>query len=728
MPSFAKIVPWLRQRRLGIAASSLIAVLIVGALFSRAQQSEPGSTEVAKVTRHVKPNEPEPRVGIIKQIDKGLGAVVEFLETVLFYRVGSRKGEYVVMDHREEYVRPAGETGQFRRLDPDGTRPELEITAKKAEGLAAVDQLIRGPEKNFIRNGFVDDKPVEFISIGVDTSTKYVLVKAGEGEGEYRKQLPKRQRLSDDPNDVLTPSEVERLASLERLKVDEEPVDSSRPYVFFERTGGVPLVVAWLVIGGIFCTIYFRGFNIRGFFHSLQVVRGKYDDPTEPGEVTHFQALSSALSATVGLGNIAGVTIAMTIGGPGAFFWMIVCGVLGMSSKFAECTLGQKYRTVKPDGTVQGGPMEYLYRGLKEIRLAPLGTVLSIAFAVMCVLASFGGGNMFQVNQSGSVVVSVLQTGNRADRRAVRAEIADAAERGDDAALQDAEQRQVALEKKMDRFGDIFKAGYGVVMAILVGAVIIGGIRRIGAAAEKIVPAMCLLYIAVCLYIILMHFNRIPGLFASVFTDAFTGQAFGGGLIGVIVVGFQRAAFSNEAGVGSAAIAHSAARTEEPVREGVVALMGPFIDTIVVCSMTAMVILITGAWNNEVWVVKNGLEGAALTARAFEEELSWFPYILAMAVVLFAYSTIISWSYYGERSWERLFGARTTIIYKVLCIVFVFVGAVANLGSVLSFSDMMILTMAFPNILGVILLAPKIKRDLDVYWRRYKAGEFKTKH
>jgi AGCS family alanine or glycine:cation symporter len=286
----------------------------------------------------------------------------------------------------------------------------------------------------------------------------------------------------------------------------------------------------------------------------------------------------------------------------------------------------------------------------------------------------------------------------------------------------------VALEKKMDRFGDIFKAGYGVVMAILVGAVIIGGIRRIGAAAEKIVPAMCLLYIAVCLYIILMHFNRIPGLFASVFTDAFTGQAFGGGLIGVIVVGFQRAAFSNEAGVGSAAIAHSAARTEEPVREGVVALMGPFIDTIVVCSMTAMVILITGAWNNEVWVVKNGLEGAALTARAFEEELSWFPYILAMAVVLFAYSTIISWSYYGERSWERLFGARTTIIYKVLCIVFVFVGAVANLGSVLSFSDMMILTMAFPNILGVILLAPKIKRDLDVYWRRYKAGEFKTKH
>ncbi|MCA8997144.1 MAG: alanine:cation symporter family protein, partial [Planctomycetaceae bacterium] len=255
---------------------------------------------------------------------------------------------------------------------------------------------------------------------------------------------------------------------------------------------------------------------------------------------------------------------------------------------------------------------------------------------------------------------------------------------------------------------------------------IIGGIKRIGKAAEKIVPTMCLIYIAACLYIIVIHFDRVPGLFAQIFTEAFSGKAMGGGILGVLVVGVQRAAFSNEAGAGSAAIAHSAAKTKEPVREGCVALLGPFIDTIVVCTMTALVILITGAWDNEQWITDQGLQGAALTSRAFREEISWFPKVLSIAVTLFAYSTIISWSYYGEKAWEYLFGARTTVLYKALAVIAVFVGTVVNLGSVLDFSDMMILGMAFPNILGVVLLSPKVKKDLHAYWARYKAGEFPT--
>jgi AGCS family alanine or glycine:cation symporter len=467
-----------------------------------------------------------------------------------------------------------------------------------------------------------------------------------------------------------------------------------------------------------------RGFNLRGFRHSLQVVSGKYDNPNETGEVTHFQALMSALSATVGLGNIAGVTIAMTLGGPGAFFWMMVCGFFGMTSKFVECTLGQKYRTVKPDGTVLGGPMRYLSAGLAELGLAPLGIVLAFAFTVMCVLASFGGGNMFQVNQSGSVLEFILQEDDHAHLLELSQGIKTAAEDGDLKRVAELETEKQQLQGEMDGFSGTFRPIYGLLMAVGVAIVIIGGIRRIGAAAEKIVPAMCGMYLLACLWIILSHVTDVPQLVGSVFTEAFTGTAFGGGLVGVIVIGVQRAAFSNEAGVGSAAIAHSAAKTEEPVREGVVALMGPFIDTIVICSMTALVILITGAWDNKHWLVDQGLEGAQVTTQAFKQEIWWFPYLLALAVVLFAYSTIISWSYYGERCWEQLFGPRSTMLYKILAIVCVFVGAIVNLGAVLAFSDIMILAMAFPNILGLVLLTPKVKRDLDVYWRRYKAGEF----
>jgi AGCS family alanine or glycine:cation symporter len=282
------------------------------------------------------------------------------------------------------------------------------------------------------------------------------------------------------------------------------------------------------------------------------------------------------------------------------------------------------------------------------------------------------------------------------------------------------------LKDKMQSFGILFKAIFGVLFAASVAVVIIGGIKRIAAAAEKVVPTMCGIYMVACIWIILRHAGEVPAMVGTIFSEAFSPQAFGGGMLGVLVVGVQRAAFSNEAGVGSAAIAHSAAKTEEPVREGIVALLGPFIDTIVVCSMTALVILITGAWDNSQWTGVEGLSGAALTSRAFGAEIEWFPYVLSFAVVMFAYSTIISWSYYGERCWERLFGVRSIIGYRVIYVGCVFIGAVVNLGAVLDFSDMMILSMAFPNVFGVLLLSPQVRRDLLDYWRRYKAGEFKT--
>ena len=305
-------------------------------------------------------------------------------------------------------------------------------------------------------------------------------------------------------------------------------------------------------------------------------------------------------------------------------------------------------------------------------------------------------------------------------------EIAAAAEAGDTAQMQTLQQqKQATCRTSIAKSERIIKPIFGVVLAAFVALVILGGIKRIGKAAEKVVPSMCLIYVAACLFIILSHLDRVPALISSIFSEAFSGAAMGGGIIGVLVVGVQRAAFSNEAGAGSAAIAHSAAKTDEPIREGCVALLGPFIDTIIVCSMTALVILITGAWDNSEWVVDQGLAGAALTSKAFESEISWFPYVLSVAVVLFAYSTIISWSYYGERAWESLFGARSTPLYKLLAVTCVFIGTVVNLGSVLDFSDMMILGMAFPNIAGVVLLAPKVKRDLAKYWRRYKGGSLR---
>ncbi|MEX2118381.1 MAG: alanine/glycine:cation symporter family protein [Pirellulales bacterium] len=447
----------------------------------------------------------------------------------------------------------------------------------------------------------------------------------------------------------------------------------------------IPFVVAWLFAGAVFFTLRMGFINVRAFWHAVRLTRGDYDKGEHAGEISHFQALSSALSATVGLGNIAGVAIAIGVGGPGAVLWLIVAGLLGMSSKFAECSLGMLYRKIDVDGRVSGGPMHYLEDGLAELGWKPLGKVLALVFTVMCIGGSLGGGCAFQVGQSLNAIKLQIPWLNH------------------------------------------YPQTYGFLMAFLAGIVIIGGIRRIASVADKIVPVMCGLYVLACLYILLSNYDRILPAFGTILDGAFTGEGIAGGAIGVMVTGIKRAAFSNEAGVGSAAIAHSAAKTKEPISEGIVALLEPFIDTVVVCTMTGLVIVITGAYDRSVPLFADLIDtkqGAALTSRAFETQVSWFPWLLCVTVFLFAYSTVISWSYYGERCWCRLFGVRWSLAYKLLFLVFVVLGSIVTEGNILDFSDMMILSMAFPNILGVALLSGKVRMRLNDYWRRYRAGEF----
>jgi AGCS family alanine or glycine:cation symporter len=445
----------------------------------------------------------------------------------------------------------------------------------------------------------------------------------------------------------------------------------------------LPLVVLWLVCGATFLTVKMGFINFRAFRHAIDVTRGKFSNPADSGEVSHFQALAAALSATVGLGNIAGVAIAVSVGGPGATFWMIVAGLIGMSAKFTECTLGQKYREVRPDGRVMGGAMFYLSKGLGEMGMPRLGKTLAVIFAVMCIGGSLGGGNTFQVNQSMNAVQESLPW--------------------------------LVAQPWI----------YGLVMAALVGVVIIGGIKRIAQVAEKIVPIMCGVYVLAALFILFDNSAQIPTAFGAILNGAFTPEAGYGGFIGVLVTGFRRAAFSNEAGAGSAAIAHSAAKTAYPVREGVVALLEPFIDTVVVCTMTALVIVITGAYNNpEYAALVAGSQGAALTSRAFGEHITWFPLILGACVLLFAFSTMISWSYYGERCWAFLFGDGKSRSFQLLFVTFTFLGSIISAQNVLDFGDLMILGMAFPNLVGVLMLSGKVKRDLQAYWAMYRKGEF----
>lgn len=445
----------------------------------------------------------------------------------------------------------------------------------------------------------------------------------------------------------------------------------------------VPAVVAWLIAGAVFFTFRFGFVNLTGFRHGIDCVRGRYSEADDAGEVSHFQALAAALSATVGLGNIAGVAFALGVGGPGATFWMILGGIFGMSSKFAECTLGQRYRQMDASGHVIGGGMLYLRDGLAELGLRRLGRVLSIVFAVMCVGASFGGGNMFQANQSFQLLaqeVPALASGGG----------------------------QIAV---------------GLGLVLLVGLVIIGGIRRIGEVASVLVPVMCLLYMACGFLILATHASAIPHAFATIVGEAFSFEAGLGGFIGTLMQGFRRAAFSNEAGIGSAAIAHSAAKTDEPIREGYVALLEPFIDTVIVCTTTALVIVVTGVLDQP-----DAGKGIALTATAFATVLPWFPKLLTAIALLFAFSTMISWSYYGERAWVFLFGERALLAYQLVFLAFTFGGVVfQNAGLVLDFGDLMLLGMAFPNIAGVMLLSGSIRRDLDRYRARLAAGAFRRR-
>ena len=441
--------------------------------------------------------------------------------------------------------------------------------------------------------------------------------------------------------------------------------------VLFFSIGGIPFIVIWLIGGALFFTFRMSFINIRAFKHAIFVVLGHYDDPDEEGELTHFQALSAALSATVGLGNIAGVAIAISVGGPGAVLWMTLAGLFGMTSKFVECTLAQKYRVVKADGHISGGPMYYLSRGLADRGLRPLGKVLAIVFSVLCIGASFGGGNMFQANQSYAAVANIIPIPNWA---------------------------------------------YGLGVAILVALVILGGIKRIGSVAAALVPSMCLIYVIAALWILLTNLPQIPAALGTIVQGAFSPEAIEGGFVGVLVQGIRRAVFSNEAGIGSAAIAHAAARTHEPVREGIVALLEPFIDTVVICNMTALVVVITGTYQ------QTDLSGVDITSAAFESAISWFPIILSIAVFLFAFSTMISWSYYGERAWTFLLGEGTMGIYRILFVVCVFLGSIFNLGAVLDFSDMMLLSMAFPNMLGGFLLCNGVAADTQDYMERLGSG------
>lgn len=460
----------------------------------------------------------------------------------------------------------------------------------------------------------------------------------------------------------------------------EEPIPLTYPNGDIQKKT-IPFIVIWLILGALFFTIRMGFINIRGFKHALQLARGKFDDPKAPGQVTHFQALATAVSGTVGLGNIAGVAVAVSLGGAGATFWMILAGLLGMSSKFVECTLGVKYRFINKDGRVFGGPMSYLSKGLAERKKKNLGKFLAGFFAVLCVGASFGGGNMFQANQAFVVVA--------------------------------------------EQFPTLSENGFwfGLVIAILVGVVIIGGIKSIARVTEKIVPFMAIVYVIGCFIVIGANFENLIPAFTSIIEGAFSPSALKGGFIGVLIVGFQRAAFSNEAGVGSAAIAHSAAKTHNPPSEGFVALLEPFIDTVVVCTLTALVLIFTGFHEVE------GFGGVELTSNAFGTVVSWFPMVLAFAVLLFAFSTMISWSYYGMRAWTYLFGKskQNEVIYKILFMVFVVVGASVSLGAVLSFSDMMILAMSFPNIIGLYILSKEVKIDLKEYLRKLKGNELFTK-
>ncbi len=441
-------------------------------------------------------------------------------------------------------------------------------------------------------------------------------------------------------------------------------------------TARVPLIVVWLVAAGLFFTVYLRLLNLRGMAEALRIISGRRKVPGQSGQITAWAALSTACSGTVGIGNIGGVAMAITLGGPGATFWMIVAGLLGMATKCAECVLGVRYRQVAADGEVSGGPMHYLRAGFAERGWHGTGRVLGTFYAAAMVVGCLGIGNMFQSNQAFEQIVTA--TGGPEGPLAAHS------------------------------------LGIGLLLAAAVGLVIIGGIKSIARVTTRLVPFMAAFYCLGCLAVILLNADRLPAALSSIWTGAFSPEGVGGGALGVMVLGFQRAAFSNEAGLGSAAIAHSAVRTHHPATEGLVGLLEPFIDTVIICTMTALVILTTVY---EPSLAAGGVQGVALTSAAFESTLSWSPPAVALAALLFAYSTMIAWSYYGLKGWTYLVGnsRAADLGFKLAFCAFVVLGCTLELDSVLELSDALIFIVAFPNVLGLYLLAPRIKETLDDY-------------
>ena len=445
----------------------------------------------------------------------------------------------------------------------------------------------------------------------------------------------------------------------------------------------LPVVVLWLIVGAVFFTFYMKFVNLRGFRHAIHLVRGDYADPKSAGEVSHFQALATAVSGTVGIGNIGGVAVAVTVGGAGATFWLIMAGFLGMSTKFVECTLGVKYRNENPDGSVSGGPMYYLRKGFADRGMDGFGRYIGAFYAIGIFIGALGIGNMFQSNQAYVQLNHVFGGG-------------------------------------LDGLGWLV----GLLLAVVVFSVIVGGIKSIAKVTEKIVPFMAVFYCVFAVIVILINCAALPAAIGNIFAGALTPDGVAGGALGAMIIGFQRAVFSNEAGIGSASIAHSAVRTNEPVTEGYVSLLEPFIDTIVICTITALVI---GTTNVAQPGFAGDATGVAMTSMAFERQFSWFPIPLAFAAVLFAFSTMIAWSYYGLKGWTYLFGEsdKMQTTYKVIFCVFVALGCMVQLGPLLDISDAFVFLICVPNILGLYFLAPVVKREMEDYLARLESGEIK---
>lgn len=518
----------------------------------------------------------------------------------------------------------------------------------------------------------------------VEEGDKIAIVETESGkESEvYSSASGKLHYLAKEGGVIYNPDDTEDVVEQGAQMLAQIKFDQPHPLLHpngDKRTNPIPFIVIWLVIGSVFFTFRLGFVNIRGFRHAIDLAKGKFDDATAPGKITHFQAMTTAVSATVGLGNIAGVAVAISLGGAGASLWMFMAGFFAMSLKFVECTFGVKYRFINKEGRIFGGPMNYLKNGLEKRGLKGLGKILAALFAILGIGASFGGGNMLQSNQAFKIVSEQLP------------------------------------------FLQGHGFWFGVIFAILVGVVIIGGINSIARVTGKVVPFMAAVYIIGCLIVIGVNIENVGNAFSAIINGAFSADALKGGFIGVLIIGLQRAAFSSEAGVGSAAIAHSASKTRHPTADGFTSLVEPFIDTMVVCTMTALVLIFSGMHESD------GLGGVELTSSAFGSVISWFPAVLAFAVFLFAFSTMVSWSYYGMRSWTYLFGRskKSEMVYKVLFLVFVITGASVSLGAVLDFADMMILAMSFPNIIGLYIMSGEISMDMKVYWRMLKDGDLK---